>query len=89
MKSRTTRNFRKRLSKLPEDIQQRARKSFELWLDNPQHPSLQFKKVHPADDIYSARVSRDYRVVGFKEGDTLVWFWIGPHDEYDHLLSQL
>ena len=89
MQSRTTQNFRKQLSKLPDDIQDRARKSFQLWLDNPRHPSLQFKKVHPTDDIYSARISRDYRVVGFKDDDTLVWFWIGPHDEYDRLLSQL
>jgi mRNA-degrading endonuclease RelE of RelBE toxin-antitoxin system len=89
MQSRTTEDFRKRLSKLPKDIQERARKNFELWVENPRHPSLQFKKVHPSDPIYSARVSRDYRAVGFKDDDTFVWFWIGPHDEYERLLSRM
>jgi hypothetical protein len=23
------------------------------------------------------------------EGDAILWFWIGPHDEYDRLLRHL
>jgi hypothetical protein len=32
-------------------------------------------------------VGRSYRVVGtLEENDTIVWFWIGPHEEYESLI---
>jgi len=24
-----------------------------------------------------------------RDGDTVIWFWIGPHAEYDELLKRL
>jgi hypothetical protein len=53
-----------------------------LWRANPGHPSLSFKRIHQADPVYSLRVSRDYRALG----DTVTWFWIGSHADYDKLL---
>jgi hypothetical protein len=35
----------------------------------------------------SARVGLQYRAVGELVGDTITWFWIGSHDEYDRLLG--
>jgi hypothetical protein len=29
-----------------------------------------------------------YRVLGLREPDAMVWFWIGSHAEYDKLLAQ-
>ena len=70
--------------RLPGSIQALADKNFELLRNNPRHPSLHLKKV--AADIYSARVGLDHRALAFDMGEDLVWFWIGPHDEYDRLI---
>ncbi len=89
MESRTTEGFRKAFAKLPDEIRRLARKNYRLWRDNPDHPSLQFKNVHPSEPIYSVRIGLHYRAVGLREGDAMNWFWIGPHAEYDRLLSRL
>jgi hypothetical protein len=68
--------------------QQRARKAYQMWKTNPNAPGLHFKRVSEAEPIYSARVSEDYRVLGLMEGDTVVWFWIGGHNEYERMLKQ-
>jgi hypothetical protein len=35
-------------------------------------------------------VGRNYRVVGLiEESDTVVWFWIGPHEQYETVLANL
>ena len=89
MKSYTTERFRKLLGALPEGVREQAREAYRFFRDNPYHPGLQFKKVHSAKSIYSARVNVDYRVLGALTGDEIVWFWIGPHSEYDKILSRL
>ena len=38
---------------------------------------------------FSARVGISYRVTATLDGDTVVWFWIGSHAEYDKLLAQM
>jgi hypothetical protein len=50
---------------------------------------LRFKKVHDDPPIYSARVGIAYRAAGVLDGDTVVWFWIGSHADYDKLLARL
>ena len=87
MKSRTTRKFRSLFARLPKQVQNQARIAYRLFKQNPSHPSLRFKKVHSKLPIYSARISRDYRAVGQLNGDTVIWFWIGSHTDYDKLLS--
>ena len=90
MKSRTTRAFRKLLASLPADIREQARSSYQLFTDNPHHPSLHFKQVHDQEPVFSARVGRSYRAVAFREDeDVIVWFWIGPHEQYETLLAHL
>jgi hypothetical protein len=88
MKSRTTRRFREAFGKLPEQIQTQARDAYRLFLQDPQHPSLRFKRVHPSDPIYSVRITRSHRALGVLVGDEVVWFWIGNHDEYERLIRQ-
>ena len=89
MRSRTTRRFRKSFSQLPEPIKDRAREAYRRFVGNPDHPGLRFKQVHAAEQIYSVRITRDYRALGIREGDTIVWFWIGSHADYDELLSRM
>jgi len=88
MKSRTTQRFRKALDKLPRQIQRQARDAYELFLQNPNHPSLRFKLVHPRKAIYSVRISRAYRALGVCEDDVVIWFWIGSHDDYERLITE-
>jgi len=89
VKSRTTERFRSAFAKLPESAQHRARTAYQRFKEDPSHPSLRFKRVHPTLAVYSARVSLDYRAVGVMEDDEMIWFWIGSHADYDQLLAQL
>ena len=89
MRSRTTPRFRKAFGKLPRRIQQQAREAYELFLQSIDHPSLRLKRIHSARDIYSVRITRAYRALGVREGDLMIWFWIGSHDEYDALIKEL
>ena len=89
MNSHTTARFRKAFAQLPAAVQQQARSAYRLLQQNPHHPSLRFRQVHPRRPIYSARVGSDYRAVGVRDGDTIICFWIGPHAEYDTLLAAL
>ncbi len=90
MKSRTTSDFRKLLAALPAQIRQQARAAYRVFRTNPRHPGLNFKRVHTSQRTVLARVGINYRAVGtLKANDEVVWFWIGPHDEYVRLLKGL
>ena len=89
MNSRTTKRFRELLAAMPSQVQKQAREAYWLFQQNPAHPGLRFKQVHPDPPIYSARVGIGNRALGTLDGDTVIWFWIGSHAEYDKLLVQL
>ena len=89
MKSSTTTEFRKLFADLSEQVQQQTRAAYRQFKEDPSHPSLRFKKVHPDLPIYSARISKNYRAVGQLDGDTAIWFWVGSHADYDKFLGQL
>jgi mRNA-degrading endonuclease RelE of RelBE toxin-antitoxin system len=86
--SKTTKRFREALAALPEHVRAQAQSAYRLFQQDPRHPSLQFKQVHPTRPIYSVRVGLGYRALGVREADVIVWFWIGSHADYDRLLSQ-
>lgn len=83
MKHRTSSEFRRLYDALPANIQVQARKQFELVKLDPNHPSLRFKKV---GDIWSARISSNYRALALPIDGGFYWFWIGSHADYDRLL---
>jgi len=85
MKSFTSRRFREMYADLPEQVRSQARRVYWLFRRNPAHPGLNFKKVE-GDNIYSVRVGLGYRALGQMEGSEIVWFWIGPHGDYDKLI---
>ena len=90
MNSELTNDFVKRFAELPDRVKQTARKNYKLWKENPTHPSLEFKKLNTQEPLYSVRVGIGWRAVGvLKTSDTMVWFWIGSHSEYDKLLKNL
>jgi hypothetical protein len=74
---------------LPENIRDQARKNYRLWKADPGHPSLHFKRVGQRMEVYSVRVSQGWRALGLRTGDTVIWFWIGSHAEYDQILKNL
>jgi hypothetical protein len=77
------------MSKLPADVQRRARQTYKLWKQNSNHPGLHFKQVHDKEPIYSVRIGLSYRALGIKKDDTMIWFWIGSHEEYNNLVANL
>ena len=89
MNSVVTAGFLDRLGRLPDSVRQQASRAYILWRADPYHPSLQFKRVSTQQPIYSARVGLGYRAPALWEGDTITWFWIGSHAEYDTLLARL
>lgn len=89
MTSRTTDRFRKAFRRLPSEAQRKARQAFRRWQADPSHPAVRFKPVHPTKPIYSARVGLHWRALGVRAGNQVIWFWIGSHEDYSHLLSTL
>jgi hypothetical protein len=90
LKSHTAPEFRERFTALPPGIRSQARVAYRLFQTNPRHPGLHFKHVHGSQRLVSARVGRSYRAVGLLlASDEVVWFWIGPHDEYEKVLKSL
>ena len=89
MKSSITKGFRRLFEDLPDEVQTQTVKGYRLWRSNPNHPGLQFKRVSNSQPIYSVRVGIGYRALGLRDGETIYWFWIAPHAEYDALLKRL
>ncbi len=88
MRSFTQKSFWDAYRRLPEHVRRRARESYGFFAADPNHPSLEFKRVSGRRPVYSARVSIGYRALGVLEQGDIVWFWIGPHHEYDRLLRE-
>lgn len=87
MKSATLPSFWKAYRSLDGTIRHRARKAYHLWRENPFHPSLRFKCINSEENIWSVRVTLGYRALGILEDDTITWFWIGNHDEYERFFA--
>ena len=65
---------------LPPPIRNLADKKFALLKVDPRHGSIRLKKI---GQYWSARIGLYYRALAKERSDGLVWFWIGPHAEYD------
>ena len=87
MNSRTTDRFWDGYRSLPTHVKLQAREAYQIFRFNPRHPGLHFKKVISDPPTYSVRVGIGYRAIGVTDGDTIVWFWIGTHAEYDRILA--
>jgi hypothetical protein len=85
--SRITEDFRASFARLPDAVKAQARKAYRLWRQDSAHPSLRFKRIHGHEALYAVRVSRGWRALGLVEGDTIYWFWIGSHADYEKLIK--
>ncbi len=85
MKHRASPKFWQHFDQLPAKIQSLANDNSELLKSNPRHPSLHFKCV---GRFWSVRVGDHYRAISVQDENDFVWFWIGHHSEYDHLIKR-
>ncbi len=38
-------------------------------------------------DVWSVRISAEYRAIGQRKGDEMTWVWIGSHNGFDKLFG--
>jgi mRNA-degrading endonuclease RelE of RelBE toxin-antitoxin system len=74
----TERGFRDYQS-LPAKLQTRVDKQLAFLLRNLRHPSLRAKKYGEANDIWQARINKDYRFYFCIEDDIYKIISIIPH----------
>jgi hypothetical protein len=82
-----TADFVECFARLPADVQEQARRAYQIWRSNPAHPGLRFKPVQGYDGLYSVRIGLGWRALGRMNGNTVCWFWIGSHAAYDDLIG--
>jgi hypothetical protein len=85
--SKTRPAFWRAYNLLAPSVKARAREAYRQFGQNPDHPSLRFKKLKARNDVWSVRISEQYRAVGVRKGDSIEWIWIGTHNEFENLFS--
>ncbi|MBM3300998.1 MAG: hypothetical protein FJY85_13725 [Deltaproteobacteria bacterium] len=61
MKQVKTRSFNKDFRGLPGHVQEKAKKAFQLFKQDPQHPSLQIEKLEGTQGIWHGWIDYQYR----------------------------
>ena len=75
-----TRSFKKDYKKLPVNIQKAVDKQLGWLLENPDHPSLNLKKMRDPRDIRECRVTWGYRFTLQIKEDAYILRRVGTHD---------
>lgn len=83
MNSQTVEEFWSMYRRLPRNVRAKAVEAYRRFTENPAHQSLRFHRLVSAPELWSVRITRSYRAVGLLQGDTITWFWIGDHEEFD------
>ena len=60
---RSTRKFDKQFKQLDSKISKQAQKAIELFISDPSHPSLRYKKIQGTDNFYEISVSMSVRII--------------------------
>ena len=84
MRHRTSPRFWKAYGGLPDEVQRLADAHYELLKADASHPSLNLEK---AGRFGPVRVGLQYRALAVRDGDDLIWLWIGHHSAYDRLIA--
>ena len=80
MKLLFTRTFIKCYRKLPKRIQSATDKQLELLLSDPEHPSLNIKKMKDPRKIWEGHVTESYRFTFQIQEDIYILRKVGAHD---------
>jgi mRNA-degrading endonuclease YafQ of YafQ-DinJ toxin-antitoxin module len=79
---------------LPQHIQKLAEAAYQLFRQDPHHPSL---RLHPLQDndkgrhrkgSFSVSITMKYRAIYAVDDDTNVWYWIGTHNDYENFIGK-
>ena len=75
------------ISKLKVNLSSQIEKSLKLLEKNQNHPSLNNKNINckRADNLFSIRVNKQYRIMYFKYDQYIELNRILNHDKYDRL----
>lgn len=82
MKSAGTAEFWRLYYLLPEAIRAQSRQAYRLFISDPNHPSLRFKKLNGPGDFWSVRFGGGYRAVCRRDGEKVVWLWVGTRQDF-------
>jgi hypothetical protein len=89
MKSHAADDFWVLFRRLPPEVKKQAYKAYRQWKNDPRASGLRFKRVSVTEPIYSVRIGRGYRALGYLDGGTIYWYWIGKHADYDRELNSI
>jgi hypothetical protein len=67
-------------------VQDLAVQKYELFMQDPFHPSLGFQEK---GKVWTVDIGRSHRAIAFRNGDQLTWFWIGSHEDYNRALRRV
>jgi len=81
--ARTSAPFWQMFRALPAEVKRQSRRTFRRFIRDPFHASLRFKRLRGHADCWSVRISASYRAVCRRKGQTVYWFWIGSHANFD------
>ena len=80
MKIAFTKTFIRNYRQLPKLLQQAVDKQLGLLLSNPQHPSLNIKKMKDPRNIWEGRITASCRFTFQIKDDTYILRRAGTHD---------
>lgn len=85
MRYKPLKSFWEDYAELTPELQERADKAFELFKENPRHPSLQTHHIRGTrkPKVYEGYVTKSCRFTFHYRGDTIVFRRIGPHSVID------
>ncbi len=81
--------YKRDISKLKTDISSQIDKTLALLINDNTHPSLHNKniKCKRADNLFSIRVNKQYRIMYFKYEAYFELYRLLDHDKYDRLIK--
>ena len=82
MKSSGNEDFWLLYQRLPVSVREQARQAYRLFISNPDHPSLRFKKLNTPGNYWSIRFGGGYRAAGQRGGENVVWLWVGTRQDF-------
>ncbi len=81
--------YKRDISKLKTDISSQIEKTLALLMNDINHPSLHNKniKCKRADNLFSIRINKQYRIMYFKYEEYFELYRLLEHDKYDRLIK--
>jgi hypothetical protein len=72
VKSLGTDEFWALYHRLPNHVRAPARQAYQLFISNPDHPSLRYKKLKGHQAMWSVRLGNGYRAIGLRSGENII-----------------